>query len=271
MKETLLKGVIDIHVHSGPDDRPRKFHDIELAENVKNAGGRAVLLKSHVVPTMDRAYIARVVTGFDVFGSIVLNYAVGGFNPYAVENALLMGAKTVWMPTMDAANHMHWLGKRGGLVAAKGGKLHKSLDDILRLIAEHDAILSTGHLGMEEQFILIERAKELNVKKVVVDHPEQGMVNMPVPKQQELVEKFGAYIQRCASIESWVRAYKTNADSIKEIGAESTVIVTDCGVPQLPFWDELMMEYLTAMLDMGITTDMLDVMTKTNPAYLLGL
>ena len=271
MESMLLKGIIDVHVHSGPDNRPRKFNDIELATRMKNSGARAVLLKSHVVPTMDRATIATYVTGFEVYGSITLNNTVGGFNPYAVENALKMGAKTVWMPTEDAANHRHWVGERGGLSAVVDGKLHKNIDDILDLIAAHNAVLSTGHLGIEEQCILIERAKEKNVKKVVVDHPEQGMIKMPVSKQKELIEKFGVYIQRGSIIEGYERPHQTNAESIKTLGAENTVMVTDCGVVQVPFWDELMTEYITAMTALGISAEEIDTMTRKNPAFLLGI
>ena len=37
-------------------------------------------------------------------GAIALNRAVGGINPLAVEIAAREGARTVWMPTVDAVN-----------------------------------------------------------------------------------------------------------------------------------------------------------------------
>ena len=37
-------------------------------------------------------------------GSVCLNRAVGGMNPLAVEIAAREGARTVWMPTVDAVN-----------------------------------------------------------------------------------------------------------------------------------------------------------------------
>jgi hypothetical protein len=272
MSKDLLKGVIDIHVHSGPDNRPRKFTDLELAENMKKAGARALIMKSHVLPTMDRAFIGRQVTGFDVYGAIVLNRAVGGFNPWAVENALKMGAKTVWMPTMDAANHLKWYGKPGGLLAVEtGNRLAPGLNEILQLIADYNAILSTGHIGVEEQKIVIEKAKEKGVKKIVIDHPELGVTKMSPSVQKEFVDKFGVYLERCATIEDFKRAYDIHLTTIKEIGCESTIIVTDAGVPELPFWDDLMSEYLTAFVKAGITREQLDIMTKKNPARLLGL
>ncbi|KZL89812.1 DUF6282 family protein [Clostridium magnum] len=98
----LLKDVIDTHIHTAPDNRPRKFTDIEIASEAAAVGAKAIIIKSHVVPTMDRAYIAeQVVNGIKVFGGIALNNAVGGLNVEAVNNAISMGAKIVWLPTVD--------------------------------------------------------------------------------------------------------------------------------------------------------------------------
>ena len=271
MNNGLLSGVIDIHVHSGPDNRPRKFNDLELAQNMKKAGARALVMKSHVLPTMDRAFIAREASGFDVYGAIVLNRQVGGFNPWAVENALKMGAKTVWMPTLDAANHLKWHGKPGGLMAVEAGRLHEGLNEILQLIADHNAILSSGHIGVDEQKIVIEKAKEKGVKKIVIDHPELGVTKMSVALQKELVDKYGVYLSRCATVEDFRRAYDIHLAAIREIGCDSTIIVTDAGVPELLYWDELMGEYLKSFLDAGISREQLCVMTKKNPAKLLDI
>lgn len=39
-----------------------------------------------------------------MFGGITLNRQVGGINPYAVESALKLGGKVVWLPTQSARN-----------------------------------------------------------------------------------------------------------------------------------------------------------------------
>ena len=41
-----------------------------------------------------------------ILGSVTLNDAVGGLNPFAVEAALDLGARVIWMPTISAQNHI---------------------------------------------------------------------------------------------------------------------------------------------------------------------
>jgi hypothetical protein len=114
-----------------------------------------------------------------------------------VELALKMGAKTIWMPTQHAENHLQKIeGRTGGLSALEGSHVVSQLEDILRVIAEHDAILATGHLSVKEQLILIERAKALGVRKIVVDHPEAHIIAMPQSVQLQLINDYNVYMCR---------------------------------------------------------------------------
>ena len=54
----LLDGVVDLHVHAGPDSRPRSVSDLEAARGASEAGMRAILLKNHFTMTADRASLA---------------------------------------------------------------------------------------------------------------------------------------------------------------------------------------------------------------------
>jgi hypothetical protein len=84
-----LRGVIELHVHAGPDVRPRKMDALTLARAAKAAGMRALLLKSHDTITADLAQMVEAaVGGIRVFGAVTLNEAVGGFNPAAARAAL---------------------------------------------------------------------------------------------------------------------------------------------------------------------------------------
>ena len=65
----------------------------------------AFVVKDHYYPTMLSAYIAEKYVGDGscrVFGGIALNNSVGGINLKAVDAAVAMGAKLVWMPTVSA-------------------------------------------------------------------------------------------------------------------------------------------------------------------------
>src|SRR5262245_55763914 len=107
--DDLLKGAVDLHVHSGPSVMARQVDHIDAMEQAASAGMRAILFKDHYYPTAPIVELIRARyahTGVEAFGGLVLNNAMGGFNPYAVEHALKLGTKIIWMPTVSAANHI---------------------------------------------------------------------------------------------------------------------------------------------------------------------
>ncbi len=100
--QSPIAGAIDLHVHSGPDVFGRGFLDVEVARAAKRAGMRGLVLKNHVTSTADRAYLVmQQVPGLEVFGGIVLNGAVGGINPQAVE----------WMHRMEGVRWSQKIGQ----------------------------------------------------------------------------------------------------------------------------------------------------------------
>src|SRR5205814_1057552 len=100
-----IAGAYDLQVHVAPDVIGRRIDDIDLAREFLAAGLRGFVLKSHYVPTAERAkVVSKAVPGISAFGAITLNHAVGGLNPVAVEIAGRSGCKIVWMPTVDAEN-----------------------------------------------------------------------------------------------------------------------------------------------------------------------
>ena len=55
--ENVMRGIIDMHIHAAPDVRARRLDDLELMEESVKRSVRAIVLKSHNVPTADRAYL----------------------------------------------------------------------------------------------------------------------------------------------------------------------------------------------------------------------
>ena len=53
MKQDLMKGVIDMHVHTNPDLRLRAYDDFELMEAAIRVGARAIVIKTHLVYIQD--------------------------------------------------------------------------------------------------------------------------------------------------------------------------------------------------------------------------
>src|SRR5512136_706328 len=98
-----IPGIYDMHIHSAPDIAPRKTDDLELVKAAAAAGMGGIMIKSHLGSSVERAYLVnQVVPDIRVFGGLVLNFPVGGLNPFAVDSYVRMGAKEVWMPTLSA-------------------------------------------------------------------------------------------------------------------------------------------------------------------------
>jgi hypothetical protein len=271
-----LHNFIDMHIHTGPDVRPRLLNDIQAAHQAAEAGMRAVAFKSHVTCTSDRATIAQeIVPKVCVLGGLTLNEAVGGLNPAAVEAALSLGARIVWMPTVSARNHIVYHGGReaGIRLVREDEELQPSLFDIFELVERYDVVLATGHVSTEEIRVLVRAAREAGVRKVVVTHPEMPWVAMPVGVQEELRD-LGAYFERC-----YVSALPGIGDvplarivsDIRQVGIASTVLATDCGAATIPSPVDGMRSYLACLLAEGFSKRDIQLMAGETPARLLGL
>src|SRR3954453_13970434 len=147
-----LTGAADLHCHFGPDaHRERSVDAFQAAHEAAAAGHRAIVLKSHDFPTSSPPWaVGAQVGGISVFGGICCDREIGGLNAAAVEVALRLGAKIVWMPTLSSRQDWETgvaaqLGIPGpGLVVVDDdGRLLPETNDVLALVAEHGAILAT--------------------------------------------------------------------------------------------------------------------------------
>lgn len=285
METVSLQGVIDMHVHTNPDLRHRAYDDLELTDAAIRVGARAIVIKTHQGTTMDRAYLCnaynqRVNHGnnnFTMFGSITMNKVVGGINPVAVETALKLGAKVVWLPTASARNHiekMH-LNPRNVVEVVKDGKVVPELLDVFELVKEHDAVLGTAHVSPEECFVVVEAARKAGVKKIVVTHPEWWLVGMSVEDQLRMVKDYDVILERCYAQNLGNGKYKSNLpdnlELIRKVGYQHVMVDTDGGQVENPHWELAIQEYMQYLVDHGIPMEQVRYMTHTIPARLLGL
>jgi predicted TIM-barrel fold metal-dependent hydrolase len=283
----LLEGSIDVHIHSAPDIFPRILNDVELALMAKQEGMRAVLVKSHVVITADRAEIASQQADFPVFGAIALNLPVGGLNLEAVEVALKLGAKEVWMPTIHAKHfsaqkdHVPTLATAvkadvaGLYLLNKDGSLKEELYPIFKKIAEYDVALGTGHITKQEAMTVVKEAAKAGIKKIILTHPLATFVNYSVDDMKQALKHGVTFIEHCFNDVTRQVAFpitqKTIADTIRAIGAKHTIMSTDSGQWLNPVPVQQMGIYIKDMLDLGISEDDIRTMVSTNPARMLGL
>lgn len=276
----LTNGLIDLHYHSAPDRKPRKLNDLELMEQAVAIGARAVVIKTHYVPTMDRAALVNLVcrerhpdANFTMFGGIALNYSVGGLNPHAVEAALLQGAKVVWLPTLDAENEYIQSGKSGGIALTENGKAAAALRPIFELIRDHDAILQTGHAGAAECFPLVEAARAAGVQKIVVTHPEYHVVGMTLEERARIVQDYGVFLELEFAQPrggKFVSNLEENVRTVQAIGSAHIVLASDSGQTNTPVWCEAVSQSL-AFYAQRLPREAVLQMTQRNPAMLLGV
>ena len=205
MGNDLLSGAIDLHVHVGPDYIPRFSDALSLAEESKEAGMRAIVIKGHLSSTVAYAYAASKVTqGISVFGGITLNEPNGAFNVRNVIACIKSGGKMIWLPTVDAAYAVrkaeegHWIKhyvngslfgyqRKGLSVLDDDNRLLDEVNDILRLCKESDLILGTGHISPREALVLAREAEKINYKKLEITHPNAWLEDFTIPVIKELI------------------------------------------------------------------------------------
>jgi hypothetical protein len=276
--KSVLKGVIDIHVHTGPEaHKKRKFNEYELAEEAEKYGATGIVIKTHAFETASRAkLVQRSFSNVHIWGGIALNEEVGGLNPFAVEAAADLGGKVVWLPTLSSKHEREAAGKTGGIVCVENGRTLPALDAVLRIIAEHDMVLATGHLAWEEQMVVVERAKELGVNRILINHPTLFRISMPLEAQRRLL-RYGVFFERnyggskLPVSREFEKHFDRNLTDIRALGASTSIMATDLGQPGNCGWSDGFAEYIHYMLDHGVSQDEIRQMTRDNPRKLLGV
>jgi len=285
-----LAGVIDLHAHVAPEtamlNYKRSLDAIEAAQIARIAGMRGMVFKEHHTETASWAYlVSQIVPGIELFGGIVLNRAVGGLNPVAVEAmALTRGGRgrVVYMPTVDAEYRNQ--GSPAAVPVSRNGRLLPEVHEVLRIMAKHDLSLSTGHCSPAEALMLIAAAREAGVRRIYVQHPNHSGLVMSMAAMKEAV-RLGALIEIVLSAEGLTGGGPAVVDpvnpvedfgpqklaDIRELGPENVIVSSDLGQPGRVSHAAAFQIALTVLARAGFSTAEVDMMTKHNPARFLGL
>jgi hypothetical protein len=257
-------------------------------------------MKSHFTMTSDWAQMAHRLTGVRLFGSVTLNHPVGGINPLAVRAALGPRdehgpfLKVVWLPTVHAAAHLaarrahgdehdvpaEWA---GGILPDAAERIrdvppislfdpsvHQALGAVLRLIAQHDLVLATGHVGRDEVFFLMERARQAGVRRIVVTHPAHDPPGLSL-EDMRMAAAAGAFIELAyILLDMGSVTVKETARTFREVGAARIVLTTDVGQVDRMTPAEGLARFGAALADEGIGLDDIALAMKTNPRRLVG-
>ena len=290
--DSLLKGAVDPHVHSGPSIALRAVDHLELLRDLSAAGFAAVVTKDHDYSgVMTAALIKKHHPDLrtKLYSSIVLNNVVGGLNPYAVEHTAAMGGKVVWLPTLAAENHLRWEKTSNWVHPASTQKMRPAVgipvldsaravrDDvkeILDIVARNDMVLASGHLHVSETWLVFEEAKRRGVNRIVLTHPED-IVDATM-NDVSGIAKMGAFIEHslCMFLEGSKFKIATAEDLrrfIEAAGVDQTVLCSDLGQVGIFSPIEGFRRGIKLCMDLGFDDGQIRKMVSSNAARMLGI
>lgn len=290
----VLEGAVDLHVHPAPSPLPRRIDAAEAARLAGEAGFRAIVVKSHhhstVTDVLALESQGAIDGGVKVFGGVALNGPVGGINPKAVDLALQLGGRVVWFPTIGSPQHIRHHAEHPDLkfpklavrlkpedpvdVMGADGGLRPEVYEVLESIREADAVLATGHMAPDRITAVLEAAREVGVRRMLVNHP-----NFVVEASHDDGRRWvglGAYIEHSLCMyDERSSFYHWDLDTltawIEVVGPARSVLGSDLGQMDNPLPTDSFRTIVGKLLDRGLREDDVRRMVAGNPAELLGV
>jgi hypothetical protein len=291
-----IENAVDLHCHYGPDtiggslefgDAFNAIPALDSAREAQANGYAAIVLKSHgfANPGLARN-LELAVPGLRIFGGICTDHPTGGLNVWAVESALSIGAKIVWLPTahssVDFGKMFEISERHRGLgpirVLDDDAKPLAAVEEIVDLVTQTDAVLATGHISGDEHYAIVKKFAPTG--KVLVTHAGESRSGTRgfSPRQCAELADLGATIELTALTcdEVFGHPGKTPQqilEIINAVGPQRCTLSTDYGWggPPLPRPATGFLEFLESLWELGVPEDHLITMASRNPARLLGL
>lgn len=283
-------GSWDIHVHASPSLFERWGTAAELAAICQAAGMKGFILKLHHGSSVELASLLNDQFGdLVVYGGLTLNYFAGGLNPLAVEAALQVGAKVIWLPTIHAAYHEQALGTLGGFpfqgsvlqhtpktgisVIDEADGIVPAMKAILDLLHNQPTVLATGHISPKEIAALVGYIERNNLNiRLLVNHVFFTAPGLSIAQLRELqrdwvwfetVQLCIAPMVACASIEQV-------AQGINELPDAHWILATDSGQKENVTAPEAISSFASQLHQQGIPATTIRRMLRDAPEALLA-
>ncbi|WP_430296603.1 DUF6282 family protein [Sinomonas sp. B1-1] len=283
--EEALKGAIDLHTHPAPDIVQRSQTVAEAIIDFAAAGYAGFVAKSHVASTASLCRAANTGAQAQAIGAIALNRPVGGLNAGAVEVAARLGARVVWLPTVDSRRQREqattpgpapvWADTQAELARTPGygppitvlkdSGVVPELHDVLDVVREHGLLLATGHLDCDEVFAVIGAAKDHGIDRIMVTHPDLPRQRITLEAQAEMARR-GAWIERTmASVLEGKLPLENALRGIRACGPGSTLLTGDLGQPHNGPIANGIKRWATCLHDAGFAPQQIHELLVTNP------
>jgi hypothetical protein len=279
LTDAAIVGAIDLHAHHDPDSYPRSADAFEIAKLAKDRGLRGIVLKNHWTETAGIAYLVRkyATPGYEVFGAVTLDTAVGGVNPQAVRYMVDVAGgygRIVWLPTHDSEHEVRYnKDERPFVRVSQGGQLLPEVHEVIGLVAQHDLTLATGHVTPQETLQILKAAKAAGVKRLIVTHPllAPQFTWMSIEQLREAAN-LGAFIELTGGAVSTEGEPKRRAlAAVKAIGARHFIVGSDAGLAGRANHTDTLALAAKALRAAGVSEADLTLMFKDNPAFLVKL
>jgi hypothetical protein len=156
---------------------------------------------------------------------------------------------------------------------ARNGQLLPEVREVLKVMAARKLTLATGHSSPAEDLLLIREAKAAGVDRIIVTHPMIPGVGMSLDQMKE-AGALGAYLELAYGHLLGANAtltFESYAAAIRAVGPDHVILSTDLGQPGNPLHPDGLEALTEGLAKQGFSQEALDLMTKTNPAKVLGL
>jgi hypothetical protein len=291
--DRILTGAIDFHHHGYPEisfEARTRMEDADEIAIARGAGMAGLVLKSHMFPTVGRAYLLkRLVPGIEIIPSITLNFTVGGLNALAIEAAAKQGAKMVFMPTWSAAHDIErggmskhlreFIDRADGLKPETGirltgpdGKLTQQTRECLDAARQYGMVVCSAHVSPQESIALADGAKDYGINEIIFSHPDSGSVGATREEIRDMVQ-LGAVCEFCAlgCLPAFQRIRpKDFVNILSEISADKAILTTDYFFEWAPPAAETLRMLIGTFLMLGTSEEDVRKMVHDTPARVLG-
>ena len=161
------------------------------------------------------------------------------------------------------------------------GKFLPAVIEVMKICAQQNLVLNTGHSSATEALALITQARDVGVKHVVVTHAMFTVVNMNIEQMKQAaamgakleIDFLGTLMGPNAHM-GWMSHWKNvsvkdNAEAIKAVGAQHFVLGTDLGQTGNPSHIDGMKAMVAGLKANGITDDQIRLIARDNAAAML--
>jgi hypothetical protein len=257
---------------------------IHSAREAADNGYAALVLKPHGFASPALAHdLELAVPGIRLFGGICTDHSTGGLNVYAVELALSLGAKVVWLPTMHSTVDFHHFPMQDRFralgpvaVATEDGELVPEVHEIFELVEQAGGLLATGHISLEEHHLVAEAFGRSG--RIVVTHAGERAGPKLTPQQAAELADLGATVEltalNCRDVMgSPGKSPEEMVEYLRVVGPDRCALGTDYGyfASELPRPVPGYAEFLEGLWDLGVPEADLIAAASTNPGRLLEM